>query len=97
MPIDFDPAKNTRNITERGLSFELAWDFDFAEALVIEDDRFRYPERRWLALGPLTAGFRRGRLMVIVFTPVHGRIRIISLRKANERERRHYEEIGETP
>ncbi len=87
----------TKSIADRGLSFELAWDFDFAGALVVDDDRFPYPERRWLALGRLTAGFRRGRLMAIVFTPLHGRVRIISLRKANDRERKHYEQILETP
>ena len=30
--ITFDPAKNDRNIRERGLSFERAMDFDFASA-----------------------------------------------------------------
>ena len=33
MEVTFDPAKNDRNIRERGLSFELVAYFDFETAL----------------------------------------------------------------
>jgi hypothetical protein len=40
--VTFDPAKNERNIKERGLSFERAADFDFETAVFVEDDRKDY-------------------------------------------------------
>lgn len=51
MEITFDPAKNERNIRERGLSFELAAEFDFGSALTMEDIRHDYGESRVRCLG----------------------------------------------
>ena len=86
MPISFDPRKNERNIAERGLSFELVEEFEWDSALVVEDVRRDYGERRFQALGMIT-----GRLHALVFTPRAGRVHVISLRKANRREIRLYE------
>ena len=86
MPISFDPRKNERNIAERGLSFELVEEFEWDRALVVEDVRRDYGERRFQALGMIT-----GRLYALVFTPRAGRVHVISLRKANRRENRLYE------
>ena len=86
MEISFDPAKNARNIAERGLSFERVADFDFGTAKIREDVRKAYPERRFVAVGWLDA-----RLHVLCFAPVSGGIRVISFRKANPREQRSYE------
>jgi uncharacterized DUF497 family protein len=91
MNIDFDPTKNDRNIRERGLSFERAGDFDFAAAVVREDVRKAYPERRFIALG-----FLDGRLHVLCFTPIADGIRVISFRKANRREEKDYEQASAT-
>lgn len=87
MVIEFDPAKNTRNFRERGLSFESAGDFDFVSAMMREDTRKAYPEQRIVALGLLDT-----RLHVLCFTPVKGGIRVISFRKANRREEHAYEQ-----
>jgi uncharacterized DUF497 family protein len=46
MQITFDPAKSRRNEDERGLPFTLATDFDWSQALIAEDTRQAYPERR---------------------------------------------------
>lgn len=46
MIIEFDPAKNLKNIRERGLSFERATDFDFETAVFMTDDRRDYGEVR---------------------------------------------------
>ena len=81
MKIEFDPAKSVKNILERGLPFELAREFDFSTATVNEDTRKNYPERRWIA-----SGYVGQRLFIICFTPVKDGIRVISLRKANQRE-----------
>jgi len=61
--IAFDPAKNERNIRQRGLSFELAEDFDFENAMYLEDSRKDYGETRIRALG-----FIGDRLHALVFT-----------------------------
>ena len=86
MPISFDPRKNERNIAERGLSFELVEEFEWDGALVVEDARRDYGERRYQALGLIA-----DRLHAVVFTPRAGRVHVISLRKANRREVRLYE------
>jgi uncharacterized DUF497 family protein len=85
MEIEFDPAKNARNIAERQLSFEMVAEFDWTSAVIAEDTRRDYGERRYEAVGKI-----RDRLHVLIFTPRIGTIRIISLRRANERERKRY-------
>jgi len=85
--ITYDPAKNERNIRERGLSFERAIDFDFETARRVEDTRRDYGERRFLAVGYLDE-----RLHVLCFTTTDAGIRVISFRRANEREVRQYGE-----
>ncbi|OGT54192.1 MAG: hypothetical protein A3F43_01710 [Gammaproteobacteria bacterium RIFCSPHIGHO2_12_FULL_42_10] len=85
MKIDFDPKKSDKNSHDRDLSFEQASDFDWETARYTEDDRKLYPERRFIAIGYLGA-----RLHVICFTPIEGGVRLISFRKANEREVKRY-------
>jgi uncharacterized protein len=86
MKIIYDEAKNARNIRDRGLPFDSANNFDFATAVFERDKRRAYPETRIEAIGRIG-----NRLHVLVFTPVKGGIRVISLRKANSREVRRYE------
>lgn len=92
MDVGFDPAKDARNIASRGLSFARVVDFDWSSALVKEDTRRDYGERRFQALGLID-----GRLHMLVFTPRTGLIHVISLRKANAREIRRYEETQTQP
>jgi uncharacterized DUF497 family protein len=89
--ISYDDAKNERNIRERGLSFELALRFDFETALFRIDDRYDYPELRLQALGHID-----GRLHMLVFCETAVAIRVISLRKANKREVKRYEQAQES-
>lgn len=86
MAISFDPAKSERNIAARGISFERAAAFEWDTALIAEDTRRDYGERRFQALGVID-----GRLHVLVFTPRAGKTHVISLRKANQREVKRYE------
>ena len=44
MKIGFDRAKSAANARDRGLSFERAADFEWADAVIIEDVRNLYPE-----------------------------------------------------
>ena len=92
MRIRYDSRKNARNIAERGLSFERTADFAWETASIAEDDRKDYSERRFVAVGTLD-----GRLHVLCSTPSDDGIRVISFRKANERERKRYEETTQTP
>lgn len=87
MKIEFDPKKSEKNVSNRGLSFDEAIEFNWETAVYIEDNRKKYPERRFVAMGYLGV-----RLHIICFTPIVGGIRIISFRKANKREVRRYEE-----
>lgn len=85
MLIEFDPAKNARNVRERGLDFERTREFDFDTAEIISV--LRGEEVRYVA-----TGFLGTRLHVVCFKRFDGGIRVISFRKANKREARRYEE-----
>lgn len=87
MKISYDPAKCLRNIEERGLSFDNVLDLDWTKALIKEDQRHDYGERRYATLAPI-----EGRLHVLIFTRRGEAIHVISLRKANRREVNHYEQ-----
>lgn len=86
MIIDFDPNKSARNERDRGLPFTAVEHFDWEGAVFTEDNRFEYPERRFIALGKIGQ-----RVHVVCFTPIEDGVRVISLRKANPREVRRYE------
>ena len=85
MDIEFDSRKSQRNIELRGISFDLAADFDFEGALEVEDSRDG--ETRYFALG-----YIGNRLHALVYTLRGDVVRIISLRKANKREVSRYEQ-----
>jgi uncharacterized protein len=81
MKIAFDPVKRAIALQDRGVDFlDAALVFN-EPSVTTEDERFEYPERRFL-----TYGLINGRLMVVVWTPIEDGIRVISMRKCNERE-----------
>jgi len=85
---EWDERKARQNIAKHGVPFEyaarvfLAW-----RRLDAEDARRDYGEERRLTLGKI-----EGRLYAVAYTARGGIIRLISARKANERERRKYDE-----
>jgi len=81
MWIEFDPAKDLINRGKNGVSLALARHQDWALALVKVDDRNDYAEVREIGNGPIG-----DRLYCVVFTRRGDGLRIISLRKANDRE-----------
>lgn len=85
MFVSFDPTKNATNIATRGLPFELIEQLDWATALIAEDTRKAYGERRFQVLGIIG-----DRLHAVVFTPRDDKVHVISLRKANSREVNRY-------
>lgn len=85
--IVFDSDKDAASIAKHGVSLLRADEIQMDEALIEVDDRFDYGESRWIAYGELD-----GRLHVLAFTVRDARVRAISLRKANDRERRYVRE-----
>lgn len=88
MRYEWDEGKRAANLARHGVDFIAAEDFEWDTAVETLDDRFDYGEERWVALGMI-----RKRLHVLVYTYRVEMIRIISLRKANRRERDYYESI----
>lgn len=87
MEIEFDPVKDQANQAKHGLSLADASGFDFSTAHIEIDDRFEYGEIRIYALGLIGT-----RVHALVFTETAKGIRAISLRKANQREVKRYEQ-----
>ena len=87
MRIEFDPAKDASNQIKHGLSLGMAGELDWESALVWVDDRFEYKELRIIALAPKTET-----LYFVAFVDRASARRIISLRRANRREVKHYVE-----
>ena len=87
MQIEFDPAKDAANQIKHGVSLAMASELDWEAALVWIDARFEYNETRMVALAPKTEI-----LYCVAFVDRSGVRRIISLRRANRREVKHYVE-----
>lgn len=85
MRIEFDPRKDAANQIKHGVSLALASELDWEAALVWGDDRFDYNETRMIALAPRTET-----LYYVAFVDRGEVRRIISLRRANRREVKHY-------
>ena len=63
LKISYDSTKNERNIRERGLPFDLILEMDWARAVIIEDTRKDYEERRFRVFS-----YIGDRLFAAVFT-----------------------------
>jgi uncharacterized DUF497 family protein len=83
--IEFDPNKDRANRLKHGVSLGLAAEMDLGAAVIEPDRRRGYGEARFVALGLIS-----GRLHLLAFTMRGEVMRVISLRKANSRERRRY-------
>jgi hypothetical protein len=86
----WDEGKRAANLAVHGIDFAQALQFEWDTALIAPDTRHDYGESRFIAVGRIGP-----RLHVIVFTPRAGKVRLISLRKANKREIQRYEEENE--
>lgn len=81
----WDDEKAANNLAKHGVAFEAVYDFDWETAHVVEDSRFDYGEPRAIAFGQIGAD-----LHVLICTVRDDLIRVISLRRANRRERALY-------
>jgi uncharacterized DUF497 family protein len=86
MEFEWDEAKSRANRRKHGLDFHDAQKVFQGLALTQEDSRQDYGERPWITMGEL-----EGVVVIIVHVQRAGRTRIISMRKANARERMVYE------
>lgn len=87
MQFEWDEAKSEACFRNRGFDFAYAV-FAFADPdrMVRQDSRYSYGEDRYQLIGRI-----EGRLFVLVYTPRNDVMRIISARKANQREVKLYE------
>ncbi|HLX54561.1 MAG TPA: BrnT family toxin [Aquella sp.] len=88
MKFEWDEKKNITNVEKQGLNFEDAKDLFINGTLYCTvDNRKDYGEIRYSGLD-----YINGRLLNVVFTKRHPDIiRIISFRKANNREKKRFE------
>ncbi len=89
---EWDEAKALANLRKHHVSFETAAHVFLDPLALAYQDRIEHGEQRWQTLGMVD-----GRLLLLVAHAVrHDEdtevIRIISARKADKKERKHYEE-----
>jgi uncharacterized DUF497 family protein len=87
MEFEWDPAKNRSNFAKHGFDFEDARLVFEGFCFTFEDRRFQYGETRLITIGLL-----EGRAVVIAHSMRSESTRIISMRKANRREQKIYQE-----
>jgi uncharacterized protein len=89
MLFQWDRAKARSNVAKHGVSFdEASTAFGDPLSITIADALHSADEERFVQIGYSC----RNRLLVVVHTDRGDRIRLISARLANARERRKYEE-----
>ena len=86
MKIEFDPEKRQATLDTRGLDMARAGEVFEGVHVDFPDPRFE-DEQRFATFGHLD-----GRMVFLAWTWRDGRRRVISMRKANDRERRKYED-----
>jgi uncharacterized protein len=87
MKFEWDEAKNVVNIEKHGIDFNDAHELFQGDRLEFRDDRKDYGEERFIIVGRIN-----NRLMIAVYTQRSPEtIRVISLRKANSREKEQFE------
>ena len=92
MLFGWDTRKAAQNVVKHGVPFEYATRvFLDIQRLDTEDTRHDYREERRITMGKI-----EGRLFVVAYTPRGEVIRLISARKANDREQRQYHETIST-
>lgn len=86
---EWDPAKASSNLEKHAVSFEEAQSvFLDTTSLTIPDPLHSNGEQRFITIGISVMGT----VLVVVHTDRDDRIRLISARRANRRERKVYEQ-----
>ena len=87
-----DPNKSRANYFKHGIVLEFAQHLDWANKLVWQDVRQNYNEVRMSGLVPL-----EGKVYAVVYVLRAESTRMISLRKANNREMKQYDKKHTKP
>lgn len=87
MEIEYDSAKEERNLRVHGISLQAAVAIFDGKPAIKVDSRRDYGETRLIATGEIA-----GRLHICVYTQRGQKLRIISLRRANRRERNAHDQ-----
>ena len=91
---EWDPKKAKEKLETHGISFdEASTAFRDTLSLAIYDPLHSDEEDRFVLIG----NSHRNRLLVVVHTERADRVRLISARKATEKERKQYEENAKRP
>lgn len=85
MEVTFDPRKDASNIEKHGVSLADVSGFEWDAAVIWLDQRHGYGELRMIGIG-----YIGNCLFNVVFVDRGEERRIISLRKANQREVKRY-------
>ncbi|MEG3439338.1 BrnT family toxin [Pannus brasiliensis CCIBt3594] len=85
---DWDEAKRLSNLENHEIDFAGVPPIFDSPCVIREDKRRDYGEIRMIVLGEL-----RGEICYVVYTVREETCRLISARRANERERKKYREI----
>ncbi len=85
MEFDWDEEKRKANLRKHGVDFVGIDELFGGETVTILDDRFDYPEQRFVSFGLL-----EGRVIAVAHTETESMIRIISARKATKNEEESY-------
>ena len=88
MVAEFDPAKDLINRRKHGVMLELGAEIFDRPFIEEEDRRGDYGETRFVAIGPVAS--LNDRLCAVVYTWRDTDRRLISFRKANDKEIRKY-------
>lgn len=88
MPIEYDDQKDQLNRQKHGVSLSLSNDLEWQNLFSLEDTRRDYGELRMVGYAPIA-----DRLYCVVYVDRGESRRIISLRKANNREIVRYENV----
>lgn len=89
MQFDWDNAKRAKNLVKHGVDFaDVSEAFTDPRRHVTVDARFDYGETRLNMLAKIS-----GRVFHVTFTERGSVIWLISARKADRREQRHYDDI----
>lgn len=85
MKLMFDPNKDLSNQQKHGVSLAQAEHLEWELLWALQDARQDYGETRWIGYAPIG-----NRVYCVVYTDRGDSRRIVSLRKANQREVKRY-------
>lgn len=85
---EWDENKNHANRQRHGIAFEEAQEIFGGLLFTAPDMRMEYGEERFISIGLIAKTV----VIVVIHTDRNGKVRIISARKANRKERQAYHE-----